>query len=1314
MCTYITQVLARFSRFGFAIVLALVVAVLVISTVPTRAQSPDQSPEPSPTATGEEVSSVLLSATLDVARIGPQLLGFIPGSGGNLSPTEFQVGDLSWRVKLLNLSSGSTLLLMITADNESDDERLADTDFSQPPTQYALTVSGMRYAFDDADITMNYLGNGPGVYLGGVVLTWQDEDLAWSVGDQVPVTLVSIGGSTESTTTTPIATPTVILTPTPTPEPTIPSKPTGLAVATTEGSLDASIDWDDVPEATSYSVRWRVAGPGNPLSDPVEVHTSDAQITVADYGAWVVRVEACNDAGCGRGGSKRFEIDPAPIATPTATTAVTPIATPTVIATPTPESTIPSQPTGLAVATTEGSLDASVDWDDVPGARSYSVRWRVAGPGNPLSDPVKVQTSETQITVADFGGWVVRVEGCNDAGCGRGGSKRFEIDPAPTPTPSESTTATPIATPTVIPTPTPTPVPTIPSKPTGLAVATTEGSLDASVDWDDVPGSTSYSVRWRVAGPGNPLSDPVEVQTSDAQIKMADYGAWVVRIEACNDAGCGRGASKRFQIDPAPTPIPTATETVPCADGAAVANPSANEGLVGDCETLLGLKDTLRGDVELNWSVDTSIASWDGITVGGNPRRVIKIILAYRWMTGIVPAELAELDALEIINLTDGHLSGSIPSELSGLSDLRELNLGVNDLSGTVPAELGQLTDLQTLDVGQNELTGSIPAELGNLTKIRRFVVGSNNMSGDIPEALSGWTNIEAFVIDRNDFTGCVPPELRATGNNLGDLDYCAETPSASPSPSPTPTSEFNCTNGTVVANHDENAGLVGDCETLLGLKDDLRGDVELDWSVDKSIASWDGITVGGDPRRVTKVVLAYRWMTGVVPAELAELGALKIINLTDNNLTGSIPSELGNLSNLRELDLGVNKLKGHIPSEIGQLTNLEILDLGQNDLTGPIPIELGNLTKMRRFVVGSNHLSGEIPQELTNWTELDLFVIDSNDFTGCAPAELRAPVHRLGDMLFCDEVPDLWNSRPTFDGGIDLGVTFIERLPRYPIVKAAYNIHIGDCPYPYEQMIGVVACPGQEGVKRDPAPGETVELTAHVWNFGDEASGEFEYEWRSDGNLIESGTHAGLAAGERALFEVEQQWPAETSYPVITFTVDPDDEVSELLEDNNRVKDWIKGSTIGIYFSPTSYASLSKSNENGQTIQSPEHWVHRNAEELNRLLTEAGLNEKIRLEQFYITPEKYERNDIKWYLDGWWAVWHGGHFNLDTFNRRPAIDKGLLHEWLHQLGAIDMYWIPYRDDHIAVPDANRPGEKAGAAQPTDMRNTYVSGSTRN
>ena len=59
-----------------------------------------------------------------------------------------------------------------------------------------------------------------------------------------------------------------------------------------------------------------------------------------------------------------------------------------------------------------------------------------------------------------------------------------------------------------------------------------------------------------------------------------------------------------------------------CTNGAAVATPNDNRGLVRDCETLLAAKDTLRGTATLNWSTGTAIGGWEGVTTGGTPSRV--------------------------------------------------------------------------------------------------------------------------------------------------------------------------------------------------------------------------------------------------------------------------------------------------------------------------------------------------------------------------------------------------------------------------------------------------------------------------------------------------------------------------------------------------------------------------------------------------------------------------------------------------------------------------------------------------------------------
>ena len=148
----------------------------------------------------------------------------------------------------------------------------------------------------------------------------------------------------------------------------------------------------------------------------------------------------------------------------------------------------PAKPTGLQVTTTAGSPDVSVDWDDTPGATQYKVRWRVAGPGNPLNDGIEAQSSAATITVADNGEWVVRVEACNDTGCGLGTAKRFKIVAAAEPT----QVPTPEPTPETTPEPTSKPVTSVPGRPTRLKVV--EGTIIVNsvwVDWNDVPGATS-------------------------------------------------------------------------------------------------------------------------------------------------------------------------------------------------------------------------------------------------------------------------------------------------------------------------------------------------------------------------------------------------------------------------------------------------------------------------------------------------------------------------------------------------------------------------------------------------------------------------------------------------------------------------------------------------------------------------------------------------------------------------------------------------------------------------------------------------------
>ena len=124
----------------------------------------------------------------------------------------------------------------------------------------------------------------------------------------------------------------------------------------------------------------------------------------------------------------------------------------------------------------------------------------------------------------------------------------------------------------------------------------------------------------------------------------------------------------------------------PC--GLAVPGQIDNPGLMRDCQALLAAKDTLRGTATLNWSVDTAITGWDGVTTSGTPSRVTELDLSGESLSGSIPAELGKLLELTHLDLSSNSLAGEIPRELGELSNLTELRLSGNSLTGCIPLAL--------------------------------------------------------------------------------------------------------------------------------------------------------------------------------------------------------------------------------------------------------------------------------------------------------------------------------------------------------------------------------------------------------------------------------------------------------------------------------------------------------------------------------------------------------------------------------------------------------------------------------------------------
>ena len=143
--------------------------------------------------------------------------------------------------------------------------------------------------------------------------------------------------------------------------------------------------------------------------------------------------------------------------------------------------------------------------------------------------------------------------------------------------------------------------------------------------------------------------------------------------------------------------VPTPTQPPPPC-GLAVPDQANNPGLMRDCITLLELEDTLAGTAALDWTVTSTISTWEGIGLNASSTRVTALELDAEDLDGVIPPGLGGLSALMTLDLSDNDLTGEIPEELGRLSNLEVLRLSGNSLTGCIPAGLR--------DVADNDLAG--------------------------------------------------------------------------------------------------------------------------------------------------------------------------------------------------------------------------------------------------------------------------------------------------------------------------------------------------------------------------------------------------------------------------------------------------------------------------------------------------------------------------------------------------------------------------------------------------------------------------------
>ena len=417
-------------------------------------------------------------------------------------------------------------------------------------------------------------------------------------------------------------------------------------------------------------------------------------------------------------------------------------------------------------------------------------------------------------------------------------------------------------------------------------------------------------------------------------------------------------------------------------------------GLAADATALLAARDALAGSAALNWRPDLPISAWRGVEIGGAPPRVAALTLTRAGLDGHIPPELGGLTRLVALRLDGNRLGGPIPEELGGLADLRELALQDNALTGPVPASLGRLASLESLRLDGNRLSGRAPESLAALPRLLRLRLAGNALSGPPPAAKATPAAAPRASID----------------SAASTTTLCQPSPAAAPE-------------------------LMDDCRVLLRARDRLAGGRSLNWRPGLPVERWEGVTVEGDPPRVTALELRSIGLRGTVPPVLGGLSALRRLMLDGNPLRGVAPAALGELRALEKLYLGGNGFAGCPPPALRRLVDHDLDDTlclplpadaaglaadaallldARDALTGGaatlnwsrrIPLnEWGGVTvagsppRVTELDLSHAGLSGRIPPELAKLEALAVLRLDGNALIGSVPAGL-AESERLVEL---------------------------------------------------------------------------------------------------------------------------------------------------------------------------------------------------------------------------------------------------------------------------------------------------------------------------
>ncbi|XP_041028042.1 probable LRR receptor-like serine/threonine-protein kinase At3g47570 [Juglans microcarpa x Juglans regia] len=351
-----------------------------------------------------------------------------------------------------------------------------------------------------------------------------------------------------------------------------------------------------------------------------------------------------------------------------------------------------------------------------------------------------------------------------------------------------------------------------------------------------------------------------------------------------------------------------------------------------------------------NWSSNTPICNWVGVTCGSKHLRARALNLCHKDLVGTIPPHIGNLSFLVSLNISNNSFHGSLPNELSRLYRLQFLDLRYNEFSGEIPPWMGLLNKLQKLFLNGNNFEGSIPQSLSNMSSLQRINLAYNQLSGSIPSFIFKMPTLQQIFIHSNKLLG----SITSLDFNASSLQYIN----------------------------------LGDNKLSGGLPTYMFDHLPNLQFLSVSRNHFSGVLPKiGNSTMLGSLYLYDNNFEGTIPSSLLKCTQLQILDMWKNNFTGRLPPEIANLTMLTYLNLAVNKFEGAIPSQIGSLQNLELFSIETNYFSGPIPYEIFNISTLQSISMLSNNLSGDLPSNMGLFLpNLGFLSLGDNELSGTIP----------------------------------------------------------------------------------------------------------------------------------------------------------------------------------------------------------------------------------------------------------------------------------------------------------------------------------------